>query len=330
MPWLASLGAVLALAQPTAESTTEVGALPLRVSQDISAPDQSVLEQRFNEGLTRSGFSSRAVEASCEDAECYRGAGQQAGVPLLVSGTIEHEGPDYQVQVFAVDANTGEVVASVDGVCEICGVGELGDMVGNLAARLRPAVESSVQPTTLKVDTDPSGADVYVDGEMVGTTPLEVPVTAGPHEIEVVKRGRRTERVQADLRPGVKESFSFRLASTTRVPGWLPWAALGGGMASLAAGVGLLVIHENPIKRDCNADVEGNCEFLYDTVAGGAVLTVAGVALVGTGVGLFIVQARQDRRAPQDDAQARRRPPRRAATLRVVPGLGGASLIGRF
>jgi hypothetical protein len=55
-------------------------------------------------------------------------------------------------------------------------------------------------------------------------------------------------------------------------------------------------------------------------VVGGAVLTGVGVALVGTGVGLLIVQARQDR-VQRSGVQGR---------LRLVPGLRGASLVGRF
>lgn len=329
MPWHASLAAVLvtALAQPAVEPGPEVGSMPLRLPQDVSKPDKNALQRRFSEGIARSGLQATRVGASCDDAECYQSAGEGAGVSLLVGGTVERTGPDYTVEVYAVDAGSGQVVAKVDGLCEICGVGELGDVVGNLAARLRPALESTIQPTTLVVESDPSGAQVWIDGEEAGTTPLEIAVTPGPHEIDVVGRGRRSEHVEAELRPGVTKTFSFRLAKTSRLPPWAPWVVLGGGTASLAAGIGLLVIDEDPIRNDCNADVDGNCEFLYDTVAGGVVLTVTGVALVGTGVGLLIAQSRQGQRRTADSA--RRRPPR-AASLRLVPGLGGASIVGRF
>ena len=329
MPWHASLGTLLvvSLAQPAAAPGPEVGSMPLQVPADLSEPDQDTLQRRFSDGIARSGLQAKRVGTTCGDPECFQTAGEGAGVGVLVGGTVDKTGPDYAVEVYAVDATTGEVITSVDGVCEICGVGELGDVVGNLAARLRPSLETLIQPTTLVVESDPSGAEVWVDGEEVGKTPLETAVSPGAHEIEVIKRGRRTEHVDAELRPGVTETFSFRLAKSTRLPPWAPWVALGGGVASLATGIGLLVIDENPIRNDCNADVDGNCQYLYDTVAGGVVFTVAGVALIGTGIGLLVVQSRRGGGGRNASLRPRSR---RAAHLRLVPAPGGASLVGRF
>lgn len=332
MAWLAPLGTALALVAaapapaapdaPDAVSGPGVGALRLRLPEDVSEPDQDTLNERFADGLHRSGLATEPVPAeasACEDATCYKGAAERAGVELMVGGTVQKTGPDYAVQVYAISSETGEVVAEVNGICEICGIGELGDVVGSLAARLRPTLENTTQPTTLAVESEPDGAEVWVDGKQVGTTPLKVPVAPGEHQIDVIKEGRRTKHVEVTLRPGVNESFSFRLARSTRVPEWVPWASLGVGVGSLASGIALLAIDENPIRRDCNADVDGRCQYLYDTVNGGVVLTVVGVALVGTGVGLLISQARQDRVQRSGVQQAR---------VRIQPGLGG--FVARF
>lgn len=333
MAWLAPLGTAFALvvaAAPASDapkatdavSGTGVGTLRLRLPDDVSAPDQATLNERFAEGLQRSGMTTAPVPAeasTCEDAACYQRAAEQAGVDLMVGGTVQKTGPDYSVQVFAVSSDTGEVVAQVDGVCEICGIGELGDVVGSLAARLLPTLQNTTQPTTLTVESEPDGAEVWVDGKQVGTTPLRAPLAPGKHEIDVIKVGRRTKHVEVELRPGVNESFSFRLARSTRVPEWVPWTSVGVGVASLASGIALLVIDEDPIRRDCNPDVDGRCQYLYDTVNGGVVLTVVGVALVSTGVGLLVSRTRQDRVQRSGVQQAR---------IRIQPGLGG--LVGRF
>jgi hypothetical protein len=330
MAWLAPLGTMVAIAlaapapAPEAVPGPGVGTLPLRLPVDVSAPDQDTLNQSFGDGVTRSGLSATPMPkeaASCEDPGCYQAAAEGADVDFLVGGTVQQTGPDYTVQVYAISAETGEVVAQVDGVCEICGINELGDVVGSLAARLRPTLDNATQPTMLSVDSDPEGAEVWVDGKQVGTTPLQTRIAPGDHEIDVIKQGRRTEHREVTLRTGVNESYSFRLARSTRLPRWLPWAGLGAGVASLTTGIALLAVDENPIRRDCNPDVDGRCQYLYDTVNGGVVLTVVGVALVGTSVGLLLAQRRQDRLQRSGVQQAR---------VQLVPGIGGASLIGRF
>jgi hypothetical protein len=328
MSWLVPLGTALTLAlAPPAPSpgpdSDRVGTMRLTLPDELSEPDQDTLRQRFEDGITRSGLATVPMPESasrCQDPACHRDAAKSASVEILVGGTIAQTGPDYSVEIYAISAETGEVVARVEGVCEICGIGELADSVGALAARMRPTLDNATQPTTLSVDSDPDGAEVWVDGELVGTTPLQTRVAPGEHAVDVVKRGRRTEHVEITLRPGVNQSFSFRLARSTRLPSWVPLVALGTGVGSLSAGIGLLAIDETPIERDCNPDVAGNCQFLYDTVNGGVVLTVVGVALIGTGVGLLLNQRRQDRLQRSG----------LGARVQLVPGLGGASVVGRF
>lgn len=325
MAWLVPLGVALGLVLGPAQPSPipAVSTLPLALPKKVSRPDRKALRSRFEDGITRAGFEHRPAPASaqgCKDAECYRRAAESAGIEVFVGGTIERKGPDHAIELYAITGDTGEVIASVDGLCEICGIGELGDMVGALAARLRPALENSILPTVLIVDSDPSGADVWVDGAKLGTTPLEANISPGTHELEVVKRGHRTEHVEIDARLGVKESFSFRLARTTALPRWVHWTALGVGAGALGGGIALLVIHERPVERDCNPDAEGRCEFLYDTLEGGVALTMVGIALVGAGVGLLINQVKKDR-IQRSGAHGR---------LRLVPGMGGASLVGRF
>src|SRR5262245_56873200 len=101
MAWLAPLGTALALGvaapapatdAPDAVSGPGVGALRLRLPEAVSEPDQDALNQRFGDGLERSGLSATPVPAeasACEDAACYKGAAEQAGVELLVGGTVQ-------------------------------------------------------------------------------------------------------------------------------------------------------------------------------------------------------------------------------------------------
>ena len=56
---------------------------------------------------------------------------------------------------------------------------------------LTPAV-ATTQESGMTVDSEPSGADIMVDGNFVGSTPSSVPITLGTHEITVKKKGYAT------------------------------------------------------------------------------------------------------------------------------------------
>jgi len=45
---------------------------------------------------------------------------------------------------------------------------------------------------SLRVTSEPDGAEIRVDGKFVGTTPSTLRLAAGPHEIEITATGRRT------------------------------------------------------------------------------------------------------------------------------------------
>jgi len=72
-----------------------------------------------------------------------------------------------------------EITAFVDGDMHL-DMAKFGVANGSLA----PAGQ-----TALNVESTPSGADIEVDGNYVGSTPSAVPVSLGTHEITVRKRG---------------------------------------------------------------------------------------------------------------------------------------------
>ncbi|WP_297489633.1 PEGA domain-containing protein [Thermococcus sp.] len=61
----------------------------------------------------------------------------------------------------------------------------------------------------LTVKSNPSGAEVYVDGKKVGTTPLEnYTVTAGTHEITLIKDGYQNFTKTVTVNPGEEASIT--------------------------------------------------------------------------------------------------------------------------
>lgn len=93
----------------------------------------------------------------------------------------------------------------------------------SMLAELRPV--DAVRPATLKVETDPPGADILVDGELKGRGPMEVSLPTGRYRVAARMEGYRESSQEVPLdKPGpyalrltlprlVKEG-TLRLAST--------------------------------------------------------------------------------------------------------------------
>jgi hypothetical protein len=115
-------------------------------------------------------------------------------------------------------------------------------------AGVTAADESSAANIVLSIASDPAGASVYVDGQFVGETPVNLDrLTAGDHRLRVVKNGflengrivnvgaGKTTAVQVKLTPN--DNASNAQVTTTGGGGskkWL-WIGLAGGGAAAAA-----------------------------------------------------------------------------------------------
>src|SRR5271157_1581707 len=67
--------------------------------------------------------------------------------------------------------------------------------VGPIHPRAVPAssneTESRTEIGSVSVKSDPEGAEIYVDGKVVGQTPSTIPLAAGPHNVVVKSPGRK-------------------------------------------------------------------------------------------------------------------------------------------
>ena len=55
----------------------------------------------------------------------------------------------------------------------------------------------------------------------------------------------------------------------------------------------LFVLNERPVKNNCEGphiDADGDCEFRYNTLGGGAGLAIGGAVALGVGVGLLLLK----------------------------------------
>jgi len=289
------------------EEPARIAVLPLSVDGELPEDVRVELSTRLRTGLD--GNDHEIVEGTderCTTDNCWKAVAKKMRARHVVEARVIVRDRDYEITAELVDGRTGKVTASTQTRCEICGFTELGDSMDTVTNALqRKLAVAPVDPPMLVVRTRPAGATVLVDGDPVGTTPMSAPVAAGPHEIVVRKAGHIMQRRRVVSVDGVREAMTLQLARApqdeepqkrSRALGIAGWTAFAAGLAAVGAGVGLLVIHDDPIERDCdgqNVDIEGNCKYLHDTRTGGIAATVVGAALLGTGIALVVVDRKR-------------------------------------
>lgn len=87
-------------------------------------------------------------------------------------------------------------------------------------ARRKPAAKpdnppqrrvAAAAPAQIEISSSPSGAAVYVDGQSKGFTDVAFPLSAGPHEVKLIKSGYQDKEAVLELKPGQRISESFDL-----------------------------------------------------------------------------------------------------------------------
>jgi hypothetical protein len=301
------------------EATRRVVAVPpFIVEGKLPTAAREKIEAELVEAIERAGFdvvAPEAVGSTCESEGCVAELGANADATHVLQVWIEQDGRDYRVRMVLSSTANGAEVATFAQSCDICGMVELGELVVAQSAGLRDKL--TVVPATLIVETQPPGALVRVDGEVIGPSPIKETLAPGTHLVEVEKRGFHARRRELTLVEGAEEKFAFELVAldvTKEAPvdekrslaKPLGWASFGVGLGLLGGAVPLLVLNGRPVKNRCdgeNVDVNGICRYRYRTMIPGAVLAAAGGALVVTGIAL-VVHAKRQGKAHDDGKRA--------------------------
>lgn len=310
-----------------AKAQTRVVVLPLSLNGDVPETRRADLATALREGLSRGEFEVTVPPqgtAACATPKCASEAARAADADYSVTMTVTVDRRDYAIVLDLVNAESGRSVARTEELCELCGIAEALEVVDSQAAALRDRLEAMLlEAPMLSFVSEPTGAVVRLDGKVVGETPFERTVQPGSHRAEADKSGYVQAAREFEVVAGVRSTVAFDLNPVPRSVRYrklrgFGWAALGVGGASLVAGITLIAIDGKPNVVSCdgeNVDPRGNCKFLYATLEAGIAVTVVGVALAGTGIGIAI--GTRDRRANR-------------AQARLSLGRSGLTVSGRF
>jgi hypothetical protein len=322
------LVASTAHAAPEGE-TAKIAVAPFEIEGELSSEAVAKLEGQLVAGLERGGAAivppSRAATGSAtlpcgEGAGCIVALAEANEATHVLQVKITQSGRDYSLEMMLSSGTDGSIQAKSTQTCEICGLQELGELIGDQAAAFQPKLEAV--PATLIVETTPPGAMVKVDGRVVGVSPIVEPVEPGEHTITIVKEGYHERERKVTFVAGGEETVTLGLQPIPvpvaepeapdgrgmRIAGW---SSLGVGLGVLTGGITLLVIDERPVQSRCgdpmNIDVNGLCLYRYDTLAGGIGLAIGGGAAVIAGavlVGLGYKRKQAKRKAGGGGKQA--------------------------
>ena len=302
-------------------SDVAVVTLPPAVLVIDSAPDAQSAEavkKKVQTALSRESFAMvprSAVEtyakdiANClTDVTCLRKAGQRFGVEFVLWASTVKQGSGWKVEIKLRDTATGTELGQQSAQCDSCAIDGLLPKVGETTVALASNA-SSRDRSDLEVRSNPSGAEVLVDGQSLGSAPLKQSLLSGQYALVVRKPGyidfsqqievkgsgplvidaQLTDRdAQNEPSPSARPE-PVRTVGEQKRPLWRYVAggsAIGVGVILLGFGVSAFVQNGVVLNGECPASIGAQrCQF--GTVVPGIGLTVAGGLLASAGAALI-------------------------------------------
>ncbi|MBC8069651.1 MAG: PEGA domain-containing protein [Deltaproteobacteria bacterium] len=275
---------------------------PAGIEGELPEPDRIAVLRALRRGIASPGYAVLADPASCTTRACEDALAQQRKGAHRVELHVVAGSRTFEIELRAYRPDQRDPYATAVGRCDICGIAELEQLVLSKADALRQRLASDEpRPATILVTSEPSGAQVLIDGKAVGVTPYEGEVVPGAHQVELARKGYFGEHERVDATRGVRERVHASLDALPRtgrrtIAGGI---TLGIGLAALAGGITMLALDGREIASRCDAsqrDLDGDCRWIHRTMAGGIIMTIAGSALATTGATLLIVDRRNSKR----------------------------------
>ncbi|MFO0577671.1 MAG: PEGA domain-containing protein [Polyangia bacterium] len=277
-----------------------------------------------------SPLSAACVESVACLGEQARARGADLVLRLAIDGRSAVPDSAWTVTLGLVDAHVGlrpgEQAASRTQRCAPCSVDRLSPLLPPLLGEVLS--EGRARPRgELEIRSQPPGAEVVIDDQPVGRTPLRRQLWAGPRDYVLRLPDRTEQRGHVQIEPGqhavVEAMLPPRLVPTALKPapvelvrGRRPVSRLVLGSIAVAAGVTMagfgasaLAVSGQCVESSSSFPPPAPCPQVFGTVPIGASLLAAGIMVSAAGVGLLAWPAPLQRREPARLADASAAPP---------------------
>lgn len=173
---------------------------------------QAVLGEHGTEAATAT------LPSACgETVSCLEELAQTHGLRhvLAVQRKVSDDGPMLSARLF--DAETGDLAAQGQAECAGCSADQA-------KARLMALCDDVLRRGTtrklglLDVTSQPTGAEVLIDGRRLGMTPYHRAIGAGEHEVVIHKTGFLDYQNSVDVEPGRGSALDAVLQADTPPP----------------------------------------------------------------------------------------------------------------
>lgn len=304
--------AIGAAAGPATAQPKKVAVVALEIGGDGAPELRPQLAESVAKGVRASGVATvelaavlAALEPSpelvgCFSSTCLDRIGDKVKADGFVRGRVAADGADYTLELELYDRD--QLVHRLELPCAVCTIAELNTLAEKTAQRL--IVEARERPVSLVIRTEPSGAELTIDGLKRGAAPFEGPLPRGSHEVvaEVPGVGRIARRVEVTEKSGAEPIVIAIPGASIPDPdgsaggsalGIGKWITAGASVAALGLGGVLLAIDGRPTCDDSRRE----CPDELDTaVAGWVSLGVGAAAGLAAGWMFYADRNERDRR----------------------------------
>jgi TolB-like protein len=287
-----------AQAQEQSPGLQRVAVVSLEIDGNIPETVRARFAQRVTDGLAAARFEvlagdklqkrrRAATSHACDQPSCYPELARELGVGYLVSGAVGEQAKTYDIKLDLYNGRTGAVLASVHERCETCGLEDAAEKVNLAASALRTRLEAVTRmPARFVIRSNPPAARAQIDGKPVGSTPLDLELTSGEHQLSLRAMDHEPLHRTFVVVSGVDETLDLDLVREPSLFPYRPigWTGLTLGGVAIATGIGALVMDGKEISCPrAQQDGMGHCPRVRNTGVLGAVLLGVGSASAAVG-----------------------------------------------